>query len=78
MTTATIIIDSELLAQLDQMVAQGVFRSRSHAVEAGLREQLAHVRRMRLHEECAKLVPRQEQELADEMMCADVAVWPEY
>lgn len=77
-TKVAVTIDAEILAEIDQLVAQHVFPSRSRVVQDALREKLARIRHTRLAEECAKLDPRQEQELAEEGLAEDAATWPEY
>jgi Arc/MetJ-type ribon-helix-helix transcriptional regulator len=71
-------IDSKLLVRLDQLVRQRKFPNRSKAVQEALRDKLAQMARNRLARECAKLDPRQEQQLADEGLAADFEQWPEY
>jgi Arc/MetJ-type ribon-helix-helix transcriptional regulator len=71
-------IDSELLAQVDQLVGQKVFPNRSKAIQEALRDKLARMRRSRLAAECAKLDPTLEQTLAEEGMEQELATWPEY
>ena len=41
-------------------------------------EKLARLDRSRLARECAKLLPGEEQQLADEGMGRDASEWPEY
>jgi metal-responsive CopG/Arc/MetJ family transcriptional regulator len=71
-------VDADLLARLDRLVEEKRFPSRSRAVQEALHEKLARLRRTRLAQECAKLDPRAEQELADEGLAADREEWPEY
>lgn len=71
-------IDSSLLIQLDQLVAQRVFADRSQAIQAALREKLARIDRNRLFEECAKLNPLDEQRLAEEGIGSELESWPAY
>jgi metal-responsive CopG/Arc/MetJ family transcriptional regulator len=73
-----ITLEDELLARLDELVAQQRFPSRSRAVEEAVQEKLSRLDRSRLAQECAKLDPVFEQQLADEGLTGDLAEWPEY
>ena len=77
-TKVAVTIDTELLAQVDQLVAQQVFPNRSKAFQAALQDKLTRMRRSRLARESAKLDPRLEQALAEEGMEQELAAWPEY
>jgi metal-responsive CopG/Arc/MetJ family transcriptional regulator len=77
-TKVAVTIDSELLAQVDQLVAQRVFPNRSKAIQAALQDKLTRLRRSRLARESAKLDPSMEQALAEEGMDQELATWPEY
>jgi metal-responsive CopG/Arc/MetJ family transcriptional regulator len=77
-TKVAVTIDSELLAELDQLVAQQIYPNRSKAIQAALEDKLARMRRSRLARECAKLDPQAEQTLAEEGMEQELATWPEY
>lgn len=67
-----ITIDSELLARLDRLVEERLFRNRSRAVEAAIRDTLDRLEPTRLARECAKLDPEFERALAEEGMNADI------
>ena len=71
-------VDDRLLRRLDSLVEREVFRSRSEAIQKAVTEKLARLDRTRLARECAKLLPREEQELAEEGIAKDAAEWPEY
>lgn len=77
-TKVAVTIDTELLAQVDQLVAQQVFPNRSKAIQAALQDKLTRMRRNRLARESAKLYPQQEQALAEEGIDQELATWPEY
>lgn len=77
-TKVAVTLDTELLAQLDLLVAQRVFPNRSKAIQEAVQDKLARVRRSRLARECAKLDPRTEQALAEEGMDQELATWPQY
>ena len=75
-TKVALTLDATLLNRVDDLVAHKRFRNRSQAVEAALAEKLARLARTRLAEECAKLDPAEEQQLADEGLAGES--WPEY
>ncbi|MCI0577515.1 MAG: ribbon-helix-helix domain-containing protein [Chloroflexi bacterium] len=77
-TKVAVTIDTNLLAELDQLVAQQVFPTRSKAFQEALEDKLARIRRTRLAAECAKLEPQVEQTLAEEGMEYELKIWPEY
>jgi metal-responsive CopG/Arc/MetJ family transcriptional regulator len=78
MMKVAVTIDADLLAELDQLVAQQVFPNRSRAVQEALRDKLERLRRSRLARECAKLDPDEEQSLAEEGIEQELTTWPEY
>jgi metal-responsive CopG/Arc/MetJ family transcriptional regulator len=69
-TTVALTLDADLLNRVDDLVVRQRFRNRSQAVEAALAEKLARLTRTRLAEECARLDPMEEQQLADEGLAA--------
>ena len=71
-------LESSTLARLDRLVSAARFANRSQAIELAVGEKLARLERSRLAEECAKLDPRVEQDLADQGLEADSKAWPEY
>lgn len=77
-TKVAITIDSELLAEVDQLVVEHVFPNRSKAIQEALQDSLIRMRRSRLAQECAKLDPVIEQMLAEEGMERELIAWPEY
>jgi metal-responsive CopG/Arc/MetJ family transcriptional regulator len=77
-TKVAVTIDSDLLAELDQLVMAQIFPSRSRAIQEALEDKLARMRRSRLAIECAKLDPQVEQTLAEEGMEYELTTWPEY
>ena len=60
-----ITIDENLLAEIDYLVEQELYPSRSKAIEANLEFNRDSLRRRRFEIECAKLDPKEEQELAE-------------
>ena len=77
-TKIGITIDTTLLKQLDQLVAEEHFPSRSYAIQQAVQEKIAYLERGRLARECARLDPAFEQQLADEGLDNDFTQWPEY
>jgi len=71
-------LDAETLRRLDLLVKQGVFPSRSRAIQSAIQEKLSRLDRRRLAQECAKLDSDYEQTLAEERMVAEAEPWPEY
>jgi Arc/MetJ-type ribon-helix-helix transcriptional regulator len=72
-----ITVDERALAEIDQLVADGVFPNRSKAFEAAVQDRIAKLRRSRLAVECAKLDRAEEQALAEEGFVGE-SEWPEY
>jgi metal-responsive CopG/Arc/MetJ family transcriptional regulator len=58
-------MNDRLLRRRDALVARKVFRSRSEAIQKAVAEKLARLERSRLARECAKLLPAEEQAMAD-------------
>jgi metal-responsive CopG/Arc/MetJ family transcriptional regulator len=77
-TKVAVSLDARLVGQLDRLVRDHRFASRSAAIETALAEKLDRIDRVRLLRECAKLNPRRERALAEEGLAADLAGWPEY
>lgn len=71
-------IDSSLLVQIDQMVKEKIFPSRSKAIQSAIHEKLNRLNRDRLAQECSKLDVKFEQALAEEGMSEELSQWPEY
>ncbi len=77
-TKVALTLDADLLNRVDHLVARQRFRNRSQAVETALAEKLVRLARTRLAEECSKLDPLEEQQLADEGVGGPGDSWPEY
>jgi Arc/MetJ-type ribon-helix-helix transcriptional regulator len=69
-----ITLESDLVARLDRLIAQGHFASRSRAVQEAVREKLERFNRSRLARECDKLDRRFEKELAELGIGADLVI----
>ena len=77
-TKVAITLDSQLLEELDRLVAERKFRNRSQAVQDLVRDKLDRLAHTRLARECAKLDMRAERKLADLSLAKDATEWPEY
>jgi metal-responsive CopG/Arc/MetJ family transcriptional regulator len=73
-----ITLDEEFIGELDRLVNQHVFQSRSQAIQEAVSEKLRRMKRSRLATECAKLQPAFEKAMAEEGMTEDMRQWPEY
>jgi len=71
-----ITLDAAILGEVDRMVNQREYPSRSKAIESLVGQRLRERKRLRLAEECSKLDVSEERSLAEEGM--DAEVWPEY
>jgi metal-responsive CopG/Arc/MetJ family transcriptional regulator len=74
----SISLEKRTLRGLDALIKRAGFRSRSEAIENAVAEQLSRHDRSRLARECAKLVPAEEQAMAEEGIALDAEAWPEY
>jgi metal-responsive CopG/Arc/MetJ family transcriptional regulator len=73
-----ITLEAETLRQLDELVRQQLFDSRSSAVQQAVAEKLARMEHRRLARECAKLDRDFEQHLAEEGLATEMSEWPDY
>ena len=73
-----ITLDERFIGELDTLVNQHVFQSRSQAIQTAVSEKLQRMKRTRLAEESAKLEPAFERALSDEGFTEDMKQWPEY
>lgn len=71
-------IDEHLVVELDKLVANKVFASRSAAIRIAVEEKIARMHRARLARECSKLDPAFERGMAEEGVSGEVAEWHEY
>jgi metal-responsive CopG/Arc/MetJ family transcriptional regulator len=71
-------LDSRVLEEIDALVRNQMFPSRSRAIQEAITEKLERLNRNLLAQECAKLDPVYEQALAEENMQEALAEWPEY
>jgi len=73
-----ITLDEEFVVELDRLVSEHVFQSRSQAIQEAIGEKLMRLKRSRLALECAKLEPAFEREMAEEGLTEDMSQWPGY
>ncbi|MBI4267169.1 MAG: ribbon-helix-helix protein, CopG family [Chloroflexi bacterium] len=73
-----ITLDREFIGELDRLVHERVFQSRSQAIQQAVSEKLMRMKRGRLAIECSKLQPAFEKAMAEEGMSEDASQWPEY
>ena len=73
-----ITLDEEFIGELDRLVGEHVFQSRSQAIQEAVSEKLLRMKRSRLAIECGKLQPVREKAMAEEGMAGDLRQWPEY
>ena len=55
-----------------------IFPNRSQAIETALTDKLDRLDRVRLAQECSKLDPAREKELAEEGFSEELSRWPQY
>ena len=77
-TKVTVTVESEILRELDEQIAQKRFANRSLAIEAALTEKLERLSRARLARECARLDTQEEKALAEEGLLSEIDAWPAY
>ena len=77
-TKIGITLDERTLGEVDRLVSEHRFPSRSQAIQEAVDEKLIRLSRSRLAQECAKLDPDYERALAEEGMGGELAEWPEY
>ena len=73
-----ITVDGGIIKDLDSLVRNHVFASRSQAIQEALREKLERLDRGRLSRECAKLNPKFEKAMAEEGISEELSEWPGY
>lgn len=73
-----ITLDEEFIFELDSLVDNHIFQSRSQAIQDAVKEKLSRMKHSRLSMECAKLDPAYEKAMAEKGLAEDVSQWPEY
>jgi len=76
-TKVAVSLETRTLQEIDRLVREGRFPSRSRAIQTALAEMTARHKHQRLIQELAKLDPKKERELAEEFFAGE-APWPEY
>lgn len=76
-TRVTVVLDEALVRQVDRLVQDAHYPSRSHAIEVAVAEHLGRLRRRRLADACTQL-DAEEAALAEATCGADAASWPPY
>jgi Arc/MetJ-type ribon-helix-helix transcriptional regulator len=71
-------LSEQTLESLGRLVRNKTFANRSQAIEAAVEEKLRRLDRVRLAQECQKLDPAYEKELAEEGFTEELSKWPEY
>lgn len=71
-------IDRDLLAKLDQLVADEKFENRSQAIQLLLKDKVIELARYRFERECDKLDPEEEMKMAEEGLHEDTKEWEEF
>lgn len=73
-----ITLNEEFIDELDKLVNEHVFQSRSHAIREAVSEKLLRLKRNRLASECSKLDVAFEKAMAEEGLTEDISQWPQY
>ncbi len=73
-----ITIDNALLKEIDLLVKSNLFPNRSRAIQEAVKDKLKQLRKTRLAQECAKLDPDFEQNMAEEGFSMEIGEWPGY
>ena len=77
-TKVAVTIDAMAIIKIDRLVERNVFANRSQAIQEALYEKIERIEHRRLAEECAKLDPVEESQLAEEGITEELEIWPEY
>lgn len=78
MIKIAISIEESLVKRVDELVRKHVYKNRSQAIQAAVLERIERFEHTRLAIECAKLIPNEEQDLADEGLSGDSKEWPAF
>jgi metal-responsive CopG/Arc/MetJ family transcriptional regulator len=77
-TKVAVTIDTALLDELDDLVAQQMVPDCSIATQGAVADKLVRMRRSQLAQECTRLDPQEEQALAEQGLDQEFSAWPEY
>ena len=73
-----ITIDNNLLKEIDLLVKWNLFPNRSKAIQEAIADKLKRLKKTRLAQECARLDPDFEQNMAEEGFSMEIDEWPRY
>ena len=68
-------LDEETVREVDALVQQHAFPSRSRAIQEALAEKLIRLSRSRLAEQCKLLDPDEEKDMAEEFSPNELELW---
>ncbi|MFQ5431888.1 MAG: ribbon-helix-helix domain-containing protein [Nitrospinota bacterium] len=71
-------VDEKVVKQMDRLVREGKYKSRSSVIQDALEDKLKERKRKRLIAELSKLDPNEERHLAEEFIQSDAEQWDEY
>jgi Arc/MetJ-type ribon-helix-helix transcriptional regulator len=71
-------LSETMLKQLDDLVSEARYPSRSGAIQEAVQDLLERTSGSRLARECSKLDPEQEVAIAEEGMSYEKGSWPQY
>jgi metal-responsive CopG/Arc/MetJ family transcriptional regulator len=77
-TKVAVSLDDDLVRQVDLLVRDARYPSRSQAIEMAIAEHLDRLRKRRLADACAQLDSDEEIALAESDLESDAAAWPPY
>ncbi len=73
-----ITIDNNLLKEIDLLVKSNLFPNRSKAIQEAIADKLKRLKKTRLAQECARLDPDFEQNMAEEGFSMEIDEWLRY
>ena len=73
-----ITLEKDMVKRLDMLVKSNLFPNRSKAIQEAVAEKLKRIDKSRLAQECAKLDPEYEQNMAEEGFSMEIDEWPAY
>ena len=73
-----ITLESDMVKKIDMLVKSNLFPNRSKAIQEAVAEKLKQIEKSRLAQECAKLDPEYEQNIAEEGFSTEIDEWPAY
>ena len=73
-----ITLESDMVKRIDMLVKSNLFPNRSKAIQEAVAEKLKQIEKSRLAQECAKLDPEYEKNMAEEGFSLETDEWPAY